>query len=59
MQCFEDRFNDGIQVRKYIGVPESNDAKACGPKKVVSLVVVGGALRVLAAIQLDDDPSID
>jgi hypothetical protein len=46
-------------MSKYIGIPESYDSEAGRSQKCVSPVVVGRTLSMLAAIQLDNDTSID
>jgi hypothetical protein len=59
MQRFEDGLDDGIQMRKDVDVPETNDPETRGSEKFVSPNIVGKTPSVLTAIELYDQPAFD
>src|SRR5690242_7698911 len=52
-----DRITNRVQIFQNVIVPEAQDAKTPGLQVSIALLVVA-RLRVLAAIDLDDEPSL-
>jgi hypothetical protein len=52
-----DRFQDRLALARHRSIPEAQDAKLLRLQKRCALLVVVGALEMLAAVQLDDQPA--
>ena len=55
MQCLEDGLDDGVGPGQRIAVPESQNAKAAGPKEGIAMGIVGRLGDVLAAVEFHHD----
>jgi hypothetical protein len=58
MERFKNCFDDGIEVRLHVNIPEAQNTITSRSQETVSPGVISTAFNMLTPIQFDDDPAV-